>query len=71
MGDGQKKQPRRPAWAGVLGEPDTGVGVGYVAWKIAGRECFTGGVLPSSGEVIPFTEFEVDPGGKGSQTDTI
>ena len=51
-----KKQPRRDAWAGVLGEPDTGVGVGYVAWKIAGRECFAGGVLPSAGEGIICTD---------------
>ena len=63
-----KKQPRRDAWAGVLGEPDTGVGVGYVAWKIAGRECFAGSVLPSAGEsIICADEFEADAGGQSGK----
>lgn len=44
------------------------VSIGYVAWEIAGGECFACGVLPSAGEVIlPASELEVETGGESGE----
>ena len=47
---------------------DTGVGVSYVAWKIAGGECFARGVLPGAGEgIVCVDKFKTGTGGEGGQ----
>ena len=51
---------------------DTGVGISYVTWEIAGGECFAGGVAPSAGEkVICSDEFEVDASGESSKCGAV
>lgn len=44
----------------------------YVAWEIAGGECFAGGVLPCAGEgIVCADEFEVGAGGEVGQTAAV
>lgn len=65
--DGQKTTQAECLGCGMK-LSDTGVGVSYVAWKIAGRECFAGCVLPGAGEgIICADEFEADAGGEGGK----
>ena len=59
-------QAENLGWGMKLG--NTGVGVGYVAWKIAGSECFAGGVAPGAGEgILPASELEVETGGESGE----
>lgn len=70
-GDGQKTTQAECLGCGMK-LSDTGVGVSYVAWKIAGRECFAGSVLPGAGEsIICVDEFEVDAGGEGGKVGAV
>lgn len=69
---GQKKEKSPAAYLSCRGKHMSAcnpcIGIGYVAWEIAGGECFARGVAPSAGKgIVCADEFEVGAGGEVGQ----